>query len=149
MRFTTKTEYGLVCLIFMAKHAKDKPITTKEIVQGEQFSLTFTEKILQTLRAANIITSLQGNQGGYLLARPTAEITLKQVIDALEGQTFEVFCEPDIRRDIICTNFPACEVGPIWHKTKELLDQFFGSITLETVMQHGINLTTSLPVTKE
>ena len=140
MRFTTKTEYGLVCLLYMAKSGSQGPITIKEIVQDEHYSQTFTEKILQKLRAAEIVTSHQGNQGGYALARPASQITLKEVIDALEGQTFEVFCEPDVRDGIICTHHTACNVKPIWNKTKELLDSFFGSITLEMLMNHEINL---------
>ena len=93
MRYTTKTEYGLMCLIYMASNSELHPITIKEIVSDEHYSQTFTEKILQKLRAGKIVSSHQGSQGGYVLARPAAEITLREVIDALEGQTFEVFCE--------------------------------------------------------
>ena len=64
MRFTTKTEYGLVCLIYMARQSQDHTVTVKEIAKIERFSTTYIEKILQKLRAANIITSHQGKQGG-------------------------------------------------------------------------------------
>jgi len=144
MRFTTKTEYGLVCLMFLAKAGQDRPVAIKEIVQGENYSQTFTEKILQKLRAAEIVTSHQGNHGGYMLAKPASQITLKAVIEALEGQTFEVFCEPDVRDGIICTHHPACDVKPVWHKTKELLDNFFGSITLEMLLQREIKIPIAL-----
>lgn len=138
MRFTTKTEYGLVCLIYMAKHAEWKidPVTIKEIVNAEQLSETYTEKILQTLRAAKIVTAQHGNQGGYVLAKQPSEITLREIINALEGQTFDVFCEPDNRKDITCTHFSACGVKPVWQKTRELLDNFFESITLEMLIKN-------------
>ena len=138
MKFTTKTEYGLFCLIYLANHSEANPVAIKEIVKGERYSLTFTEKILQKLRAAKIVTSHQGNQGGYVLRRPAAEITLKEIVEALEGSTFEVFCKPETRKDIICTHFPACGVRPVWEKTKDLLDQFYSSITLEMLAKNQL-----------
>lgn len=140
MRFTTKTEYGLVCLIYMAKHLSQTldPITIKELVKAESFSLAYTEKILQSLRSAKIVVSHQGNHGGYLLARHPSEITLKEIIEALEGATFDVFCQPEVRREITCTHFPLCGVRPLWEKTKGLLDQFYGATTLEMLEKNVI-----------
>ena len=138
MRFTTKTEYGLVCLIYMANHAEMHPISIKEIVLDERYSQAFTEKILQRLRAAKIVSAQHGNQGGYVLARPASQITLREIVEALEGHTFDIFCEPKIRKHIVCTHFPACNVMPIWQKTKELLDHYYGSINLEMLAKNRI-----------
>ena len=139
MRFTTKTEYGLFCLIYMARnHAHVAPITVKDIVKDEHYSLAYTEKILQGLRARNIISSLQGNQGGYILARDPSQITLKEIVDSLEEQTFEMFCQPEVRKDIVCNHFPSCGVKPIWEKTKELIDTYYGSITLDMISKNEI-----------
>ncbi len=133
MRFTTKTEYGLVCLIYIMKHANANLVTLSEIVDHEKYSPAYIDKILQGLRAATIITSFQGKQGGYTLARPAREITLKEIIEALEGTTFDIFCAPDIREKIVCTHFCTCGVRPIWMRTKEILDHFFNSVTLEDI----------------
>lgn len=140
MRFTTKTEYGLVCLIYMAKHAELKfdPVTIKQLVQAEQFSLTYTEKIMQMLRTANIVTAQHGNQGGYSLARHPSQINLKEIVEAMEGATFEIFCKPEVREEIICTHFPLCGVKPVWEKTKGTLDRLYESITLEMVAKNEI-----------
>ena len=139
MRFTTKTEYGLICLVYMARNSSADLITIKEIVKKERFSATYLEKILQKLRSANIVVSHQGKQGGYALARKPSEITLRQIIEALEGQTFDLFCEPDIREEIVCTHFSLCGLKPIWEKTKNVLDDFFGSITLEMIARQNQN----------
>lgn len=135
MRFTTKTEYGLVCLVFMAKHPDMEMVTIKDIGLKESYSVTYMEKILQKLRAANIVLSHQGKYGGYSLAKHPSQITLKEIIEALEGATFDIFCEPEVRKDIVCTHFCMCGVRPIWAKTKELLDQFYSSITLDTIVK--------------
>lgn len=131
MRFTTKTEYGLICLIFMARKGGSHPVTVKEIVQGERYSPAYIEKILQKLRMAKVIDAHHGQQGGYVLSRHPSQIHLREIVEALEGQTFDIFCEPKLRNEIVCTHFSMCGVKPVWQKTKEILDQFYESITLE------------------
>lgn len=140
MRFTTKTEYGLVCLIYMAKNAELKfdPITIKELVEAEQFSQTYTEKIMQSLRQSGIVNALHGNHGGYVLARTPQEITLKEIVEALEGGTFDIFCQPKIREEIICTHFPLCGIKPVWEKTKNVLDELYQGMTLSMVANNEI-----------
>lgn len=131
MHFTTKTEYGLNCLVYMARNAQGNVITVKDLSDREHFSAAYIEKILQRLKAARIVTSHQGKNGGYALARRPSEITLKEVVEALEGHTFDVFCEPKVREQITCSHFCLCGIRPVWARTKELLDRFFGSVTLE------------------
>jgi len=131
MRFTTKTEYGLICLMYMARHRGNGVVTVPEIVQNERFSKAFIEKILQQLRKAKIVEAHHGIKGGYLLARDPAKITLREVVEALEGGTFDVFCKPDVREHIVCTHFALCGVKPVWQQTKEMLDRFFDTITLD------------------
>ena len=133
MRFTTKTEYGLICLVYIARKPYPQVITVNELVKSERMSLPYIEKIFQQLRAAEIVVSHHGKEGGYALARHPSKINLKEIIEALEGQTFDVFCAPDLRSEIVCTHYPACKVGPIWTKTKELLDNFYGSVSLEVL----------------
>ncbi len=136
MRFTTKTEYGLVCMAYIAKHADAGRVAIKEIAEKENYPVPYLEKILQSLRHAGLVVSHQGSQGGYSLARKASEITLKHIIDALEGATFEVFCSPETREDIVCTHFCLCGIKPVWRKTKQLLDEFYDSITLEMMTKN-------------
>ncbi len=145
MKFTTKTEYGLLCMVYMAKHADVNPITIREIVSKENYPTAYIEKILQALKKAGLVTSQQGNHGGYRLARPPAQITLKHIIDALEGGTFDVFCQPEVREDIVCTHFCLCGVKPVWRKTKQILDEFYGSVTLEMMTKNEIEVQHLMP----
>lgn len=143
MRFTTKTEYGLVCLIYMAKHSELKfdPITIRELVNAENFSQAYTEKIMQSLRTAEIVKAQHGNHGGYVLAREPERITLREIVEALEGSTFDIFCKPEIREDIICTHFPLCGIKPVWEKTKYVLDDLYGSINLSMIANNQVSVT--------
>lgn len=144
MRFTTKTEYGLVCLIYMAKHSELKfdPITIRELVNAENFSQTYTEKIMQSLRTAGIVKAQHGNHGGYVLSREPEKVTLKEIVEALEGSTFDIFCKPEIREDIICTHFPLCGVKPVWEKTKSVLDELYESINLTMIANNQVTVST-------
>src|SRR5574341_968637 len=137
MRFTTRTEYGFVCLVYMARNISRDVVTVKEISEKEHFSAAYIEKIMQGLRAANIVVAHHGKEGGYSLARDPSQITLKEIIEALEGKTFEVFCEPQIREHIVCTHYCMCGISPIWEKTKRVLDDFFSSVTLESMVKES------------
>ncbi len=136
MRFTKKTEYGLVCMAYIAKHSEHGWVTIKEIASQERYPVPYIEKILQSLRQAGLVTSQQGNHGGYALARKPSEITLRHIIDALEGATFGIFCAPDTREEIVCTHFCLCGIKPVWRKTKQILDEFYDSITLEMMTKN-------------
>ena len=140
MKFTTKTEYGVFCMVHMARRPEGTCITVKEITSSEHYPVAYTEKIFQALRRAKLVVSHQGNQGGYQLARKPSEITLRHIIDALEGATFDIFCEPQTREDIVCTHFCLCGVKPIWRKTKELLDNFYDSLTLEMLSKNELDM---------
>ena len=119
-------------MIHMA-HSDAPWLSIREIASRENYSPAYIEKILQHLRQAGLVESSQGNQGGYRLARPASEINLRQIIDALEGSTFDVFCNPTVREEIVCTHICLCGAKPVWKKTKALLDGFYDSITLETL----------------
>jgi len=88
-------------------------------------------------RALLIKLSQEINNSG--LDKSSKERLGKEIIEALEGgstfdiQTFGVFCEPVIRKNIVCTHFSTCGLRPVWRKTKELLDHFYGSVTLEMI----------------
>lgn len=141
MRYTTKTEYGVICLAHMAKKPWPGASTAKEIAAHEGFSVTFTEKILQGLRRAGIATSQQGNKGGWTLTRPSSEITLKEIIEALEGSTFEAFCDIKHRKSIVCTHFSLCKLKPVWYKTQKTLDELYQTITLQMIAEDVMGLT--------
>ncbi len=135
MRFTTKTEYGVICLAYMAAKSWPDSVPVKEIAEHEGFSTTFTEKILQRLRRAGIVTSQQGNKGGWTLTRSPSEINLKEIVEALEGSTFEVFCSPKRRKHIVCTHFSLCKLKSIWYKTQQTLDELYQTLTLEKIAE--------------
>lgn len=140
MRFTTKTEYGLVCLVYMVRNGSLNPVTVKDIVRDEQYPSAYIEKILQSLRVAGIVASKQGAQGGYALTRSPEQINLKDIIGALEGGLFDVFCEPDVRKNITCTHHELCGLKPVWHLTQKTLSLLYEKVTLKMIADNQLEL---------
>jgi len=140
MKYTTKTEYGLLCMIHLTKNPKASRVSIKEMGIQENFPKAYIEKILQSLRQANLVVSRAGSRGGYALALPATEITLRQIIEAVEGSTFDIFCSPKKREHIVCTHYCLCGVKPIWRKTKKLLDQFYDTITLDMLTKNELEV---------
>jgi Rrf2 family protein len=125
----------------MAKRADGTKMPIKEIALQENYPYAYVEKVFQSLRSAGIVISFQGNQGGYTLARPAKDINLKEIIEALEGHTFDIFCNCDHQaKEIICNHQTGCSLKSVWSKTKDMLDQFFASISLQMIADENINI---------
>lgn len=135
MRLTTKSEYGLICLKYLSEHSNGLPVSVTEISEKEHLPKDYVEQIFAKLRRAGIIRSMMGSHGGFILSRAPSQISLKEILEALEGDIFEVFCEPQLRERIVCEHFYSkCSVRPIWYRLRDLIDQFFQNITLETLL---------------
>jgi Rrf2 family protein len=115
MQLLAQEEYGLRCLIQVARHPGEHPITIPEIAESEGLSPEYAAKLLRALRQAELVTSTRGAGGGYRLSRPAREITAWQVVQALGGSLFpREFCEshPGQRHD--CVHSLGCSIRGLW-----------------------------------
>ncbi len=135
MRLTTQSEYGLVCLRTLCRNDSDKPTSVAGLADQEHMSKDYVEQLFLKLKRAGIVRSVKGACGGYLMAKEPSKITIKEVIEALEGDVYEVFCSPEVREKIVCMYFSRCSLRPVWAKLKELIDDFFSRITLDTLLR--------------
>src|SRR6266545_804824 len=85
MRVSAKADYALRAAIELAAHGEERPLKGERIAQAQEIPLKFLENILVELRHAGIVASRRGAEGGYLLARPPEEVTVAEVIRAVEG----------------------------------------------------------------
>ncbi len=97
LRLTKKADYGLMALKYLAEQAFARPEgdaaqSAKDIAEAYHIPPQLLAKILQTLTKAGLLTSTAGTYGGYMLARPAAEITAFQVIRAIDGPLFITSC---------------------------------------------------------
>src|SRR5918912_1997882 len=92
MMFSTKAEYGIRVLVELASRSGDAPVPLAEIAEANTLPLAYLEHLVARLRKAGLVESRRGARGGYLLARPASEITMAEVIEALEGAIVPIEC---------------------------------------------------------
>ena len=93
MMFSTKAEYGVRVMVELARRsAGDEPVPLAEIAAKDGLPLAYLEHLVARLRKAGLVDSRRGARGGYLLARPAREITMAEVVEALEGSIAPIEC---------------------------------------------------------
>ena len=92
MMFSTKSEYGVRVMVELARRGGAEPVALAEIAEHEGLPLAYLEHLVARLRRAGLIESRRGAHGGYLLARAPGEITMAEVVEALEGRIAPVEC---------------------------------------------------------
>jgi Rrf2 family cysteine metabolism transcriptional repressor len=92
MMFSTKAEYGVRIMAHLAAHNGASPVSLSAIADAEGLPLAYLEHLVQRLRRAELVESRRGAHGGYTLARPAEEITMAQVVEALEGDIAPIEC---------------------------------------------------------
>src|SRR4051812_6939527 len=92
MMFSTKAEYGVRVLVELAAHTGDTPVPLAAIAESNELPLAYLEHLAARLRKAGLVESRRGARGGYLLARPAEEISMAEVVEALEGSIAPIEC---------------------------------------------------------
>jgi Rrf2 family protein len=105
MIFTTKAEYGVRLLIQLGLHGGTAPVSLKAVAEAEDLPLAYLERIAALLKKAELVSATRGAHGGYVLARPAEEITMDQVVLALEGAIAPMDCFFDDREGrVLCSH---------------------------------------------
>ena len=95
MMFSTKAEYGVRVMVELARRGgaeTAEPVPLAEIAAGDGLPLAYLEHLVARLRKAGLVDSRRGSRGGYMLARPAAQITMAEVVEALEGSIAPIEC---------------------------------------------------------
>lgn len=98
MMFSTKAEYGVRVMVELARHEANQsgsggqPVALGEIAAAGELPVAYLEHLVARLRRAGLVESRRGARGGYLLARPAAQITMAEVVEALEGTIAPIEC---------------------------------------------------------
>ena len=132
MRVTKWGEYGILCCVYLARKGPDACVGASEIAEHQSIPLQYTQQILQRLRKGGVIASVRGPGGGYKIARPAERISLKEILDAAEGFTFQVICES---KSIICDS-SECLLKDTWYELRDAVDRVLESKSLAMMVKH-------------
>jgi Rrf2 family protein len=92
MMFSTRTEYGVRVMVELARRDGDGPVSLTDIAANEELPLAYLEHLVARLRKSGLVESRRGARGGYLLARPAADVSMAEVVEALEGSIAPIEC---------------------------------------------------------
>lgn len=122
-------EYAVLFLAKLAKADKKKPVNLKEVIQGTGLPYKFLSRIVLDLKKAGIVISKEGIGGGYFLAKDPKNISLIDIIEAVEGRKGLVSC---IHGE--CFMEKACLHQKVWQKLQQKLTQEFKRITIKELI---------------
>jgi Rrf2 family protein len=141
--FSTKAEYGIRVMAHLARQANGAPgdahpISLGSIADAEGLPLAYLEHLVQRLRRSDLVESRRGAHGGYTLARPAAEITMAEVVAALEGDIAPIECiTADADGVLTCAREGAepCPTKLLWTRVQGSIVRTLNEMTLDDLVQ--------------
>ena len=133
MNVSTKGRYALRALTHLAisyDERNNTPVSIKEISVKEDISNRYLENIFVSMRKANIVKSLKGEKGGFMLAVAPDKITVFDILQAVEKGTAPTKCAADFD---FCGNAPKCGIRKVWVKLDKLVSSYLKETTLSEV----------------
>lgn len=112
-------------------------VSIADISKREGISIAYLEQLLNKLRHGGFIQSIRGPKGGYLLARKAADITVADIVKALEGSIYPVHCATAYSNKVSCRRSKSCVPKMVWHKLSTAINDCLESITLEDLCREA------------
>lgn len=131
MQLTTKARYIIRALIDLSIHSEEGPVLVKDIALRQGMSARYLEQLLLAPKAAGMIRSTRGAHGGFTLTRAPSEITLREIIQIMEGSISPTECADDPG---FCPNSNSCVTHETWVKIKKATDEILESTTLQDLV---------------
>ena len=134
MKLSTKGRYGLRALIDLALYSENETVSIQSIARRQNISDSYLEQLMRKLRSAGLIVSVRGAQGGYKLARPANEISVGDVLRALEGSLEAVTCGGE---DNSCQGADLCVTKFVWERINSSIRDTVDSIKLRQLVEES------------
>ncbi len=131
MKVSRGTDYGIQGILYLARQPLERVSLLRDVAQAQKVPETYLAKIFQELGKAGLVRSHRGAKGGFSLGRPASQITLRQVVEALQGPISLNRCL-DIREG--CWNSETCPVSEVLRKVQEQLLATLDAANLEEMV---------------
>lgn len=144
MKITAQEEYGLRCLLQIARAGSPASLSIAEIAEKEGISTPYAAKLLSMLRQAGFIESTLGRSGGYRLARPANELGLGTVLKSIGERLFEEseFCQKHAgtETDGACVHHDNCNLRSLWHTLEGCIQHLLDGLTVADLLHNKHDL---------
>ncbi len=133
MRLSTKAQYAVRALVDLAIHSGGKPVALREISKREAIPLNYLEQLFLRLKRGEIIRSVRGPGGGYVLARSSSLVTVSEIVATVEEPLNPVSCLDGT--DGSCSRGTRCVTHNVWKGLGEKIRGFLDSISLDDLVR--------------
>lgn len=134
MRMTTKGRYAVMAMADLAKHSDNRPVSLAEVASRQEISLSYLEQLFARLRRGNLVRSVRGPGGGYLLARKLSEIRIADIIVAVDEPIVATRCKSNSPSGCL-SDGSRCLTHDLWDELGHQIQLYLSSISLEDVME--------------
>lgn len=145
MQVSTRTEYGLRCLLQLARQPQGTALSMAEIAEREHLPKPYAQQILLRLKRAGLLKSTRGTQGGFALSQPASSITVAAILRVLEGVPFKNTCD-HFNQSTNCGHLGNCGIRPVWETIASRLWEALDAITLQHLVGDEKSVTQTLAV---
>jgi len=132
MRLSTRSRYGVRLMLALGISEKEGPVFLKDIARAEDISEKYLSQIIIPLKARGLVNTFRGAHGGYLLARPPSEISLRDIIEPLEGDLGLVDC---VGNREMCGRSVECITREVWEEMSVRLLRYLESVSLGDLVE--------------
>ena len=139
MKLSTKGRYGLRAMIDLARYSEEEPVSIGSVAARQDISERYLEQLVALLKKAGLVKSIRGATGGYVLANKEEEISVGDILRALEGSLEPVKCAAFYSEDG-CTAADGCVTKYVWQKINDSINQTVNEIMLDELVRESKNL---------
>lgn len=137
MKLSTKGRYGLRAVLDIALHGDEEAIALSTIAERQSISISYLEQLISKLRKAGIVTSTRGAKGGYILSKPAAEISVGEVLRALEGNLDPVDCAEIAGGETTCNASDICVTKYVWKRISDSINNAVDTLMLSELVDES------------
>lgn len=134
MELTRKAEYAIRGMLYLARHTEGHIAMLGDISGTMDVPRTFLAKIFQDLVKTGLIKSVRGAGGGFVLARQPEQITLREIVEAIEGPIMPNTC---LMGEGVCSFQKTCTVHPVWRRLQSVTRGILEEVSLKTLTAGG------------
>ena len=135
MKLSTKGRYGLSAMIDLAVYSENEAVSLNSIAERQHISEGYLEQLMAKLKKAGLVTSIRGASGGYRLARPAAEVSVGDILRALEGSLKAVECPVEQAKG--CEESSFCVTKYVWERMNASIQKTVDEIKLSDLINES------------